>query len=53
MPYIKKLVSVRIDAGLLKHLKAMAKHDERTVSWLINKAVAAFVGRKKGNTRGK
>jgi predicted transcriptional regulator len=50
---MKKLVSVRLDARLLRRLRELAKRDERTVSWLINKAVAAFVGSTKGNTRGK
>jgi predicted transcriptional regulator len=48
---MKELVSVRIDSKLLKRLRQIAGKDERTISWLINKAVEKFLEREK--TRGR
>lgn len=48
---MKELVSVRIDSKLLERLKHMAAKDERTVSWLVNKAVEKFIEREKTRAR--
>jgi len=41
---MKKLIAVRIEAELLDKLKAIAaKEDERSVSYMVRKAVKQFV----------
>jgi predicted transcriptional regulator len=42
-----KLVALRISSGQVKALKKIALRDDRSVSWLIRKAIEEFLKKKK------
>lgn len=40
---MKKLLAVRIEPGMLQKLEEIGKREDRTVSYLIRKAIEQFV----------
>jgi hypothetical protein len=42
-----KLVALRISTGQVKALKKIALRDDRSISWLIRKAIEEFLKKKK------
>jgi hypothetical protein len=44
---VDKLIALRISTGQLKALKKIAVRDDRSISWLIRKAVEEFLKKKK------
>jgi predicted transcriptional regulator len=43
----KKLIAIRIDEGQAKALAAISRREDRSVSWLIRKAVNEFLKKQK------
>jgi predicted transcriptional regulator len=42
-----KLIALRISTGQVKALKKIALRDDRSISWLIRKAIEEFLKKKK------
>lgn len=43
----KEVTSVRLDADVKAAIESAAEHEERTVSWLVNKILAEWLRSKK------
>ena len=48
----KAPLSARVSADALERLQRIAEEEERTVSFLVDKAIAEFVVRRRSNTKG-
>lgn len=43
--------SVRLDSSVLDRLRAIAAAQERTVNWIVNKALTEYVAKRKQQAR--